>query len=260
MGSDVYNVDAATVVARGVAYTEDEMSASLTERVGDILWDEAGRAELRDLLEGSANTEFEQQRLAEILEADPSLENWRVGEAFAEAYLVDERNCEFPWPGGRDLKSPSASPAGCDLVGFQKDDTSARMAFGEAKTSDQEQTPPSVVYGRHGLTGQLENLRDSTETKDHLVKYLGFHASGKIWLDTYKAAAKRFLANPEDVSLFGVLVRDIAPNEKDLRGRASALSSTCPASTSIELRALYFPVGSVEHFPQIALKARPGAA
>lgn len=247
-------------MARGLANTEDDLKGALAERVGTILWDEAGRTEVQELLEGSANTEFEQQRLAEILEADPVLENWRVGEAFAEAYLVDERDCEFPWPGGRDLKNPTASPAGCDLVGFQRDDVGPRLAFGEAKTSDQAEAPPSVVYGRHGLTGQLENLRDSSETKNHLVRYLGFHASGKAWLETYQRAAARYLANQEDVSLFGVLVRDIDPDPRDLRGRAVALNSECPNSTSIELRALYFPADSVSRLAQLAHESRAGAA
>jgi hypothetical protein len=114
------------------------------------------------------------EALGQILRSDRAVEAWRVGEAIAESYLVEHRHCEFRWPGGRDLKNPESSPAGTDLVGFQTDAaTSVRFSFGEVKTSNHAEYPPSLMYGRHGLKQQLEGLRDSHAVKDVLVKYLG---------------------------------------------------------------------------------------
>ena len=84
-------------------------------------------------------------------------EDWRVGEALAQAFLAAHRNCTFPWPASRDLRNPVSSPAGTDLVGFVDFDRGGLFAFGEVKTSTQQQWPPSLIYGRHGLKQQMES-------------------------------------------------------------------------------------------------------
>ena len=243
-GAEAYCVDCMPVSAKGVRLTSDELDSSLAGRAGNILWDDAGRTELSGLLSGLATTSFEADGIRRVLDRTITPENWRVGEALAEAFLVDHRNCTFPWPAGRDLKTPTASPAGTDLVGFRVVDGSSeayRFAFGEVKTSDQEQWPPSVMFGRHGMVGQIEALRDSTETKDDLVRYLGHHAKSALWQGHYVSATKRYLNDPQDVSLFGILVRDVGDKPDDLSGRAKSLAQGCPPSTSIELRAIYLP-------------------
>ena len=250
-GSEVYTTDAGPVRARGVSINEDELQTALTARVASIVWDEAGTAEMKALLDGIATTQFEEERLRSVISSSPDPEDWRVGEALAEAYLCDHRNCEFPWPGGRDLKNPKASPAGTDLVGFQAsvDDNGARFAFAEVKTSQEGKWPPSVMKGRHGLSQQLEALRDSEPTKAYLVKYLGHHAAHTPWRYRYKAAAKRYLCDTTDVSLFGLLVRDVEPKEADLKRRAEVLADKCPEATSIELQAMYLPIGCISTLP-----------
>jgi hypothetical protein len=136
-----------------------------------IIHDDAGVAEVEALLTGVATTEFAVTAVQQILRTTRQVEPWRVGEAIAEVYLVEHRHCEFPWPGGRDLKNPVSSPAGTDLVGFQLPaEASVRFSFDEVKTSNHQNYPPSLVYGRHGLKQQLENLRDSTAVKDALVR------------------------------------------------------------------------------------------
>jgi len=179
------------------------------------------------------------------------VKTWRVGEAIAESYLVEHRHCEFPWPGGRDLKNPDSSPAGTDLVGFQTHaTTSVRFSFGEVKTSNQNEHPPSLMYGRHGLKQQLEDLRDSPAVKDALVKYLGLHASGRPWLGRFREAATRYIHDRTDVAIFGVLVRDVEPNSLDCSERAKRLAQQCPPSSAIELLALYLPVDRISTLPQ----------
>jgi hypothetical protein len=157
------------------------------------------------------------------------------------------------------LKNPSASPAGTDLVGFQETDAadnSHRFAFGEVKTSAQKLWPPNLMQGRHWLQKQLEALRDSTHVKDDLVRYLGHHASGVSWLFHYQSATARYLANPSDVSLFGVLVRDVKPKAEDLKKRAEVLATNCPSQTDVELRALYLPKNSIKILAKQAVTAR----
>lgn len=254
VGTQVYDADQPPVRARGYAFTETERNSLLAKEVQAILHDDQGKVELETLLSGIATTQFATTTLQAIMNAVGPVESWRIGEAIAESYLVGHRQCIFPWPGGRDLKNPDSSPAGTDLVGFQtphaEDEGSTRFSFAEVKTSDHGAYPPSLMYGRHGLKQQLEDLRDSTTVKDSLVKYLGLHANGRAWSDDFRKAARRYIHDRCDVSVFGVLVRDVAPNSKDLSGRASNLSQKCPPATAIELLGLYFPAGSIALFAE----------
>lgn len=261
-GTELYNADVAPVTARGASYTDAELDTALGGSVSRILWDDAGTADLQAILVGVVTTDFSDKSAKRVLANRLTPENWRVGEGLAEAVLVEHRDCEFPWPSGRDLKNPSASPTGTDLVGFQNTNAAEnphRFAFGEVKTSEQEAWPPSVMDGRHGLKRQLEDLRDSRDVKDYLVIYLGHHANGTDWLPRYRSAAARYLADPGDVSLFGVLVRDVEPRRQDLAGRADNLAAGCPAGTSIELRAMYLPGKAISSLAQRAVKARGGS-
>lgn len=222
MGTEVYNTDAAPVIARGVEYTSAELGTAIKERVAAIIRDDD--VEAGQMLARCAETEFGLKRVTSILSAKASPEDWRVGEALAEAYLTDHCHCQFPWPGGRDLKNSSSSPAGTDLVGFQETARGHRFAFGEVKTSYQAEWPPSVVTGRHGLSEQVMTLRDSESTKDELVKYLGHHAVRADWRPQFESAAEVYIADSSDVSLFGMLIRDVEPKQLDLRSRARALA------------------------------------
>jgi hypothetical protein len=223
----------------------------LGEDVRPIVHDEAGAAELGTLIAGVATTEFANDTLAEVLNAVHDPEPWRVGEAIAEVYLVEHRHCEFPWPGGRDLKNPESSPAGTDLVGFQTQDPpdNVRFSFGEVKTSSDNEYPPGLMYGRGGLKQQLEALRDEPAVKDALVKYLGLHANGRPWLGRFRHAAARYIHDRSDIAIFGVLVRDVAPHSLDCSGRAERLAHECPPLCAIELLGLYLPAGSIDTLP-----------
>jgi len=258
-GTEVYNVDSPPVTARGATYNDTELDTALGGSVSHILWDDAGTAALEPVFTSLAETAFEVERVKQILTTRRPVENWRVGEGLAEAFLVEHRKCEFPWPSGRDLKNPSASPAGTDLVGFQQTDEVINpqcFAFGEVKTSDEEIWPPNVTYGRHGLKAQLENLRDSIQVKHDLVLYLGHHAAGVPWLPSYKSATKRYLSNSSDVSIYGILVRDVDPKPEDLQRRAAALAIGCPSKTCVELRAMYLPKGTISSLGERAERAR----
>lgn len=258
-GTEIYTADVPPVTARGVSYVDTDLDTALHGSVSKILWDNSGTIDLQTILTSLVTTDFSEKSVKRILDNHHMPENWRVGEGLAEAFLVEHRDCEFPWPSGRDLKNPTASPAGTDLVGFQETTDQVnkhRFAFGEVKTSDEEVWPPSVMYGRHGLKKQLENLLISPNVKDSLVKYLGHHVKGAKWYPHYKSATKRYLANPCDFSLFGLLVRDVDAKCEDLATRARNLAASCPAETSIELRAMYLPRNSIRTLNKRAIKAR----
>lgn len=254
-GKKEYTADTATVKAEGLSYSQEELTAALENRIVGILRDDTGRAHIKETLQDVADTDFSTQKLEQILDRNPSIKDWQVGEAIAEAYLEDHKQCEFPWPSGRDIRNPNASPAGADLVGFRVQDKKIRFAFGEVKTSEEKKYPPQVVTGAHGLENQLKHLRDSRKDKDYLViLYLGYRSPGTTWEKSYRAATARYLNNPDNVSLFGILIRDIEPDKKDLKSSAIRLGNKCPEKTSIELYAIYLPEGSIQ-----TLSKRAGA-
>jgi len=115
VGTPAYTADVKPVLAKGLILSEDEINKAISSRLLSIILDDPGRSQLNLLLDGLTSTAFSEDNLRKVLDFNPALEDWRVGEALAEAYLVDHRKCEFPWPSGRDLKNTSASPAGTDL-------------------------------------------------------------------------------------------------------------------------------------------------
>ena len=157
-GKEVYNCDQPPVRAKGLKFNNPELNHALKYNIISILEDTAGQLEINELVSSVATTQFDAKRISEILNHQPVVEDWRVGEALSEAYLTEHRNCMFPWPTVRDLKNPSASPAGADLVGFIKLSGQDRFAFGEVKTSQEAVWPPSVMSGRHGLQKQIEGF------------------------------------------------------------------------------------------------------
>ena len=229
-------------------YSNRELNSCLEGPVSKILFDDEGTDILESLLSGVAETDFENEKVKRILSLKRKPENWRVGEALAESYLVAHRNCFFPWPGSRDKKKESASLPGTDIVGFQETtERDNRFAFGEVKTSGQEKYPPSVMYGPHGLKYQLEDLCSNVNTRDTLVKYLAHRVMNSSWAQQYKDSAKRYLVNNADVSLFGIMVRDVNPHKDDLFTLAHNLAEISPPPLSVELLALYLPAGSIEN-------------
>ncbi|TOE47778.1 hypothetical protein CGJ44_20755, partial [Vibrio parahaemolyticus] len=211
---------------------------------------------LTALLASLVTTDFEQSELAEVLAEEYEFEDWLVGEAIAEAFIANRGRCEYPWPTSRDLKNSNASPAGCDLTGLQLLDDQElpyRFSFGEVKTSYDQNSPPSVMTS---LSKQLFGLRDDRAVKNDLVKYLARHAIGKPWLSKFQSAATRyFRSSGTDIAVYGVLVRDTALSEADIRGRARALADNCPEATNIELHAIHIPAGEITNLPARAKSA-----
>lgn len=151
-GTAEYTFETPRVLGHGHSLSNDELEAALSE-TAKIVFDDEGNARVKDLLTDLAGTEFKKDNLNAILEGS-SPENWRVGEALAEAYLVQHHDCTFPWPDGRDERKSGSCLPGADLAGFQKESGIDRFAFGEVKTSSEAAYPPGVMHGRHGLKKQ----------------------------------------------------------------------------------------------------------
>jgi hypothetical protein len=242
----------------GRSWNAEELGAAINGQVSALVFDDQGKADIQELLSGIAETSFEHEQLAQALTAPEDIEDWRVGEAIAEAYLTEHRDCLFPWPDGRDERKSGSSLPGADLVGVREDEQGDRFVFGEVKTSGEAKYPPGAVYGRTGLKQQLEDLRDKVGIRNDLFKYLGHRAKNATWRDRFKTASKRYLNNTSDIQLFGVLVRDVEPNVDDVRVRVEKLGNGCPAGTQIELLALYLPTGVIGTLAAQALAVQAG--
>jgi hypothetical protein len=240
-----YTLGSAPVTGKGLEVSSANLQEGLADSVAAIVFDDAGRDVLRELVSGLGDTDFVGDNIEPLLQAAQEPEDWRVGEAIAESYLVRQCRCDFPWPDGRDERRPGSSLPGADLAGFQEDGTTIRFAFGEVKTSSSPANPPGVVHGRHGLQQQLEDLRDEKRIRDSLVCYLGHRAANATWRDRYRTAFTHYMQDSGNVRLYGILVRDVTPHEDDLRVRVERLGTGCPATTIMELIALYLPAGSV---------------
>ena len=239
-GTECYSADAAPVRARGTQFPPEGLDGDGRAAVAEVLWDPEGKQEVEELVASVPGTEFHSDGIREILASDEQpVDDWRAGEAVAQAHLETSAGCAFPWGPRRDLKNPLGSPPGAELVGFDKGYEPPRLAIGEVKTSGQKASPPSVIYGDDGLRAQLVAARDDADIAKNLLRWLGFRAAGRPWLQDYCEATKRFLNDAGDVSIFGVLVRTVEPDDGDLRAMATFLATDTNGPATIRLDALY---------------------
>lgn len=240
-----YSLGNAPVTGCGISWSTIELANALAKEIPDLVFDTHGVAELEQLLAEAAETEFSLDSISRILTSTVAIEDWRIGEAIAEAYLTDHRSCAFPWPDSRDVRRMGSSLPGADLVGICSGVGGDRFAFGEVKTSSESKYPPGVMYGPKGLKQQIEDLCLDEKIRDQLIQYLGFRAINAPWQSQFVAAFQKYAINSSNVSTFGVLIRDVTPDQDDLRARINSLSRSCPGGMSIELVAVYLPAGKI---------------
>jgi hypothetical protein len=247
-GTEVYNVDNERVVARGRRHSAVQRDVALNGAVRSLIQDDAARKIATDLTASLAPTGFSTKNLDAILNNTSPPQGWEVG----EAYLTAQKKCHFPWSDQWDERKDKSSLPGADLVGLQETDDKTlpfRLAFGEIKTSGEGSYPPGVMYGEKGLKKQLDDLRDRKRIRDKLFKYLMVRAIRSDWKDKWKSAAARYLKASTDVAVFGVLIRDVTPDSRDLSARAKGAAKKQPAKMHIELLAIYLPAGSIVDLP-----------
>lgn len=241
-GIEVYGGTDGAVTWRGVELTADVMrelqAGPWAERVGDLAATRDLITELRSL----ATTDMETGFIQALLETEPEPLPWQVGEALAEVLLEHWHGALWVWDGARDRRTRKASLPGADLVGLCVADGSARLLFGEVKSSSQQASPPGVMTGADGMISQLQRL---SAREDHvtLMKWLRSRCLTPEHKAAYQTAASRYVKSMgKDIHLFGCLVRDTAPEPKDLSDRAAVLAKTVVEPMHALLSAWYLPV------------------
>lgn len=228
----------------GIGYEEgDAFSDHLKLKVAPRVRDDEGNKQFEAALRGVATTGFANDSLRVILDADePETRDWAIGESLAEAHLSEAHGVTWPWNTERDKRNPAASLPGADLVGLKSDELGPLFAMGEVKCSSESATPPQVMSGRSGMVHQLDTIAGDLSILGKLLKWLFFRCNNTPHEEVYKQAAKRLLhSSNRSIALFGVLIRDTIPNERDLDNRGRALSGKLQAPTSCVLIALHLP-------------------
>ncbi len=222
----------------------DQLNAFLAGPVAERLDDSAASEEMRNHLRGLSLTGMGQTALEEVLDAEvPEERDWAAGEALAEAVLEEQQDVILPWNTERDKRNPFASLPGADVVGLQRDGGSHRLAFGEVKCSSEARCPPQVMSGRSGGIGhQIDALATNLGTVYQLLNWLLPRVKGTANEAAFDQACTRYFnSQRRDVALFGVLVRDQAAREDDLRARGRNLGERLQLPTICRLIALYLP-------------------
>lgn len=221
----------------------DAFDAFLQGPVAARLHDAAGHDALTEQLRGLSLTGMGQEALEEVLAAEvPETRDWAAGEALAEAVLEAQYDVVLPWNTERDKRNPFASLPGADIVGFQRDGESHRLALGEVKCSSEAQSPPQVMSGRSGMTHQLDTLASNLATLCQLLKWLLPRVKGTEHEAAFNNACTRYFnSGKRDLVLFGVLIRDQTVRETDLQARGRSLASRLQAPSCCRLLALYLP-------------------
>ena len=134
-----YQLGAVPVTGCGFSYSAAELNAALSGPVAEVVFDDSGKADIEALLAGLAETDFEKGGIERILSDNKPPEDWRVGEALAESYLIHQKDCFFPWPTGRDERKSGSSLPGADLVGFQSNGTDDFFCIRRSKDIDRKQ-------------------------------------------------------------------------------------------------------------------------
>lgn len=95
-GERIYAIGSAPCSGIGLKWSGDELYAAIDGPVAAALFDDAGKADIEEILADLADTDFAQEGLRRILADSVYMEDWRVGEAIAESYLTDHQSCCFP--------------------------------------------------------------------------------------------------------------------------------------------------------------------
>lgn len=236
---------------KGIGIEEQDCRQHLQGPVKENLQD---REEWQDSLDRlralSEETGFEASEglLADIqaLEnGDIQIQQFRVGEAYAEVILEQEFSCRFHWNENRDARNPKGNKTGADLVGFIETEGQVLFLFGEVKTSSETANrPPQVMTGSKGIESQLRDLYNDRSKRFILISYLKnkvrhFPPQHQFRTD-FEASNKEYYRS-EGYHLIGVLVRDVEHDERDVSLSYGRLRSHILEPNGIKLLAMYLP-------------------
>ena len=246
-------IDNPTRSYHGLILDEQECRDLLQNEVKDNLHDSA---EWQDSLERlrALRDETGFQASDGLLADIQALENeelevqqFRVGEAFAEVILEQNFSCRFHWNENRDTRNPKGNKTGADLVGFIEVGNQVLYLFGEVKTSSETANrPPQVMTGAHGIESQLRDLYDDRAKRLILITYLKnkmrHYPERHPFRTDFEASQRAYYSGIEDYHLVGVLVRDVEHEQSDVSHSYGRLRGHILEPRGIKLLAMYLPI------------------
>jgi len=246
------HIDTSLRSYHGISVEEQQCRIHLQGAVKDNLIDreekEEAIDELKSLLEETgfhANKELLTDIQA-IENPEVEVQNFRIGEAYAEVILEQEFDCRFHWNENRDARNPKGNKTGADLVGFIEVDEQVLFLFGEVKTSSEiANRPPQVMTGADGMEKQLNVLYEERNKRQILIAYLQNKA--RLYPEEHsfridcEASIRAYYAEG-NYQLIGVLVRDVDVDENDISISYERLSTHILEPNGIKLVALYLPI------------------
>lgn len=238
---------------QGITFDEHECRGHLQGHVKDNLVDREERDDTIERLKAlrdETGFEVSQGLFADIQALDDEnvqVQNFRVGEAYAEVILEQEFACRFHWNELRDARNPKGNKTGADLVGFIEVEGQVLFMFGEVKTSSEiANRPPQVMTGADGIEVQLRDLYSNRIKRQILISYLknkmGLFPDGHQFKVDFEVGFRAYYSKPEKYQLIGVLIRDVEPDERDLSLSYGRLKTQILEPAGLKLLALYFPV------------------
>lgn len=236
----------------GIAVPDGDIKKHYPEEIKNKLVDFEGTQDLVENFSSSiALTGFDSKTiLLDIFSIEVPMQEWRIGEAFAEFYLEKHKGARFYWNELRDQRNINSNKTGADLLGFIELNSETVFLFGEVKTSNDPDSPPQVLYGKSGMIKQLEELANDKKKIRALIRYIGtkamlFPSDSTFRLD-YEKALNTYIKDMTKYNLFGILVRDTKTNENDLKSRYKALKKKITVLTGLQLIALYTSIEQKE--------------
>lgn len=229
----------------GIRMIEGEsFSNFLKTHVADRLNDNEGRTDFSEHLRGLSLTEMGKESLESVLNAEVTEErDWAIGEALAEAFLIQHHGLVLPWNMERDKRNMNGSLPGADIIGFMMQGTDYYIALGEVKSSTEISYPPQVMSGRsEHMGGQIEDLARDLSKINQILKWLFYRVKGTEYQEYYDSSLRNYFDSGNKAAiLYGVLIRDVPPNRLDLFRRGNVLSNSLTNLTLCRLFALYLP-------------------
>jgi hypothetical protein len=179
------------------------------------------------------------------------IQQFRVGEAYAEIILEQEFSCRFHWNENRDARNPKGNKTGADLVGFFEANGQVLFLFGEVKSSSETANrPPQVVTSPVGIEHQLRDLYNDRSKRLVLISYLKnkmrLYPEMHPFRNDFEASERAYYSGDCDYQLIGVLIRDVSPDERDVSVSYGRLRDQILEPKGIKLLALYLSIQKEE--------------
>lgn len=246
------HIDSAKRNYQGVTLDAQTCRKQLQNDVCDNLHDQEEWQDSLDRLRALGDeTGFKSDGLLADIQAlnneEIGVQQFRVGEAYAEVILEQEFSCRFHWNENRDTRNPKGNKTGADLVGFIEVEGQVLFLFGEVKTSSEiANRPPQVMTGANGVESQLRDLYNNRNKRLILISYLKnkmrHFPEGHQFRTDFDRSQRAYYSGIDDFHLIGVLVSDVEPEERDVSISYGRLRDHVLEPIGIKLLAMYLPI------------------